>query len=310
MLSNRSSSSLTIHHESIPKFTSSTDFSTGKTLPFCATRRTSPLSIHEQAYVIHLNETLKSNNSVGSGGAQDLPGQPVPIPDGSTSKHTRPRGSKFSQIKDIKPQTFYDLVGEVVKAFPLAYGDVELYITDYTANSLLTHHEAPDGIRDSESRGRDGDDYGYTYRQKQNWKGPYGRLTLKIELRSPHANYAQSNVNEGDFVALQNVRIKTDSRGNLEGNIFPDNLAPNRVNVQKISGNKDERVGSIKLRKEEYVKSFGATSMSKPLVEKSKKRKKKDQQKQDRKTAEAAFDDHDDNLSIVPRLLNERNKNG
>ena len=125
------------------------------------------------------------------------------------------RRDKFSLLKDISIDTYYDLVGQVVKLYP-NMSRVELSITDYTQNSLFYNYEWGREGEDGETR--DGDTYGYASRNTpRKWPGPYGKRTLLVALWSPHSYYAHNNVKEGDFVHLRNVHIKFSKDGKIEG---------------------------------------------------------------------------------------------
>ncbi|KAI9667385.1 MAG: hypothetical protein M1821_000200 [Bathelium mastoideum] len=309
VLSNKSSSCVVFHHRNVPDSADQITPSGSAWLPYTGTRWASPPSNSEQTYAVQLKEAMKSNILARDAAAQRLTGQQAPIFSIGNSNSTLSRRDKFSLIKNIKAQMFHDLVGQVVKVFPSNSGDVDLYITDYTSNSLLMHYASPDKKPDLESHGRYGDEYGYISRQQQKWHGPYGNLILKIGLKQPNASYVQYQVQTNDFVAIQNVRIKTDSHGNLEGDIFPDNLAPNRVNIEKIKGNHNEKVRDIKLRKEQYDHTLSAISEPEVPEKKASKKLKKKQQKKERKEAEAAMRSHSDSLSVIIGGRNEENRN-
>lgn len=53
---------------------------------------------------------------------------------------------------------------------------------------------------------RDGDQYGYSG-QKRRFNGPWGQFVLKVNVKQPHAAFANSSVNEGDLVLLRNVKV-------------------------------------------------------------------------------------------------------
>ncbi|KAL9096831.1 MAG: hypothetical protein Q9165_000795 [Trypethelium subeluteriae] len=284
---NRSSSCVVVHHESIPKPGYHAPFGGDRQLPHVPTRGAAPLSASEQLYAIHLKENLNSldlhQNKVAHEPQPRL-AHSVGVQNPGLSL---PRQTKFSLIKDVKPQNFYDLVGHVIKMFPSSYGEVDLYVTDYTSNSLLPDHASPDDGSNAEKGDNYGGEFGYSDRVQQKWQGPFGKMTLKIELKHPHASYAQSQLTVGDFVALQNVRIKPDSRGNLEGNIFPDHRAPDRVLLHKVTANKDERVRDVKLRKEEYESTLSTRTVAEALADRQPNTKKSRRRDKRQKKAEA-----------------------
>ena len=163
---------------------------------------------------------------------------------------------KFSLIKDVQHHHFYDLVAQVVKTFPGSGEKYDIYVTDYTSNSLLFNYEWDSG--NLGSMGTDGDEFGYAPgpRPKHSWPGPYGRMTLQVTLWSPHSFHAQSNVKEGDNIFLRNVHIKynTDGHPRLEGLLHTHRFQPERIDISVIKDRDDERVRELLERKRAYWK--------------------------------------------------------
>ncbi|KAH0536852.1 hypothetical protein FGG08_006315 [Glutinoglossum americanum] len=162
---------------------------------------------------------------------------------------------KFSLIKDVQNSKFYDVVGQVVKTFPSNGGGFEVYVSDYTPNENLFNYEwSPPPS--SDDYGGPGDEYGYVGRRtNQSWPGPYGKLTLRVTLWPPHSTFAQSTINEGDYIELANIRIKFDQRAQLEGVIHGDRRYPDRICVQLLD-KKDRRCLEVLRRKRAYGKKF------------------------------------------------------
>lgn len=188
---------------------------------------------------------------------------------------------RFGLIKDVACNSFYDIFVDVIKIFPGQYDMCEVYVTDYTANPLLFNYPSPDE-EDDGMGGRDGDTYGYMGlmpTSKRDWPGPYGSMTLKVEVKDPHASFIRNKVKEGDVVLLQNVRIKMSGQNKMEGNMWTDYSFPNKVCVVNQLDEDDIRVEGVRQRKHAYWadrkqrenKKRGA---SKELP-KSKKQKKK-----------------------------------
>lgn len=174
------------------------------------------------------------------------------------SSSARVRADKFSVIKDVEHENFYDLVGQVIKLYP-SYNDVELFITDYTPNVLLHNYEWGGGGQGGGGY-REGDEYNYLPRSNKEWPGPFGKLTLMVSLMSPHSHYASSNVRENDFVFLRNVRIKQSSNRTLQGSLWQDQKYIDRVDVSVITDKSHHRVKDILRRKLEYTKRFEVQS--------------------------------------------------
>lgn len=162
---------------------------------------------------------------------------------------------KFSLIKDVNVDTFYNLVGQVVRLYP-NNGRVELYVTDYTKNCLVWDYPEPDNGNDI---GREGDQYSYTAgtSAKKKWNGPYGKMTLIVTLWGNNAYFVQQNINENDFVHLRNVHIKFSREAKVEGALHNDRRYPDRIDVTVLkSVDDDDRVKDVLRRKRDYWKKF------------------------------------------------------
>lgn len=166
---------------------------------------------------------------------------------------------KFSLIKDLQMSSFYDIVGQVVKTYP-NNGRLEMYITDYTSNNMLFRYQW-----DQEDKENSNDydniwgDYSSSSKSKK-WPGPYGQMTLMVTLWPPHSMFVQSNVNEWDFVLLQNVHVKQDRDLKMEGALHEDRQWPSRIQVSVLKDHSDERVKNVLRRKREYGEKFKVQS--------------------------------------------------
>ncbi|KAI4160374.1 MAG: hypothetical protein LQ342_005785 [Letrouitia transgressa] len=164
------------------------------------------------------------------------------------------RRDKFTLIKDAQIDIFYDLVGQVVKIYP-NNGIVELYVTDYTSNSLLYNYV---WAQAEEEISREGDPYGYipTTSRNRSWPGPFGKMTLTVTLWPPHSHFAQENVKENQFVFLRNTRVRYSKDAKMEGSMHTDQRDMGRIGVTIIKDHSDERVKNVLRRKLEYTKRF------------------------------------------------------
>ena len=159
--------------------------------------------------------------------------------------------TKFSLIKDVTVNKFYDITVEVVKKFPGEYNACELYVSDYTTNSLLFNYPSPD--EEDNEMNYTGDPFGFMApAARREWPGPYGPMVLKVELHEPHASVARDKVKEGDFVFLQNVRIKMSNQNKLEANLWGDSRYPNKIQVHRILYDDHEEAQDIRKRKDQY----------------------------------------------------------
>jgi protection-of-telomeres protein 1 len=125
---------------------------------------------------------------------------------------------KYSLLKDVKADRFYDLIGEVIRVYERD-GRVTLYLSDYTAHSLFYNNAWGGG--DDGSPFQDGDEYGYTKSRKKavsDWPGPYGKLSIQITVYDNHAAFIREQVKVKDWVILKNVHVKMGNQGGcLEG---------------------------------------------------------------------------------------------
>lgn len=175
------------------------------------------------------------------------------VPLSSLSSNITGSRQKFSLIKDVAVDTYYDLVGQVVKVYP-NNGRVELYITDYTSNGLLYNYEW--GREGENAVVREGDPYGHISRGVgKKWRGPFGKMTLTVTLWDPHAYYTQNNVKEDQFVFLRNVHIKWSRDAKVEGVLHTDKRYPSRIDIT-ILDTGDDRVKDVLRRKRDYAAKF------------------------------------------------------
>ena len=207
----------------------------------------------------------------------DAPTQPDP-------KRIKPStfGIKYRAIRDLEHLKFADICAQVVKSFPTPYGYSELYVTDYTENQELFYRAPPENDME---RGRDGDTYDYAATSNREWPGPYGFLVLRIDLKDPHAYYANREVKEGDIVLLKNVRIKFSTINKLEGSMWPDSKTPDKILISKINGTFRDvpEVHELEERKAKYWKARNAKAPPGAPTEPKADREKKAMTKTERK---------------------------
>jgi len=190
---------------------------------------------------------------------------------------------KFSLVKDVLCDTYYDLVGQVVKSYPKSKW-VELYLTDYSPNNLLWNYEW--GQDDEDRSGREGDAYSYVpcKSNDQKWPGPFGKMTLTVLLFPPHG---YQKVKESDFVHLRNVRIRWSGDAKLEGVMYTDRRYPDRIDVTILKNNEDDdRVKDVLRRKRDYTKRFQKSSDDFVAEARGMKRKAMNEMKPLSKTAQ------------------------
>jgi hypothetical protein len=236
-LSNYKTETVTFLSKAIPGPAFKDPIETGNTvMAHTRTPRSKAPTVDEQLYIIALKAEMSSAPNVAASA------QPAPTKDGR---------SKFSLVKDLGPNTFRDLVGEVVKSFQVkGASEMDIYISDYTENSLLYLYQNNDvpGAED----GREGDPFGYaSYSTRRNWLGPFGQCTLPIRLYESNADWARQNLKEGQIVFLKNVHLKISKAEKLEGALHQDRAFPNRADIRLLTGD-DSRVKDVQQRKMEY----------------------------------------------------------
>jgi hypothetical protein len=232
------------------------------------------LTLAEQAYIIKLKHDLAEQISARRLSHELAPGTPTGA--GNAAKRTNPNdqagnavdagpakrprytggfGPKFRLIKDTTfPPCWTDLCGEVIKSFPNSWG-YDLYITDYTTNTNMREYPEPDEAEDDDAGpGRDGDDFNYAGVPTKRWPGPWGYNILKVNVKEPHAGYITSHVKVGDFVELDNVKMREALDGTLEADMWPDHLDTRRVQITKLDP-MSALVTRLQERREKYWSS-------------------------------------------------------
>jgi protection-of-telomeres protein 1 len=189
-----------------------------------------PPTIPEQMAVIHMK-------NASTGAAQQVQ-QHVVV---NTSK-ARTRRS-VSLIKDLQFNNYYDVRAQVVNIYYYQMGgQVDLKVTDYTPNEQMYNYADPEQEQSHFASDRD-------------WKGPYGFLTLNVTLYGANATWASENLANGDYVFMRNMRVKTSSRGSLEGAIHEDRRNPSKVDIRHMGNTTD--IEEIDKRREEYEQKRG-----------------------------------------------------
>lgn len=159
-------------------------------------------------------------------------------------------GRKFKLVEELQPQMYADICGVVVKKFPAQWG-CDLYITDYTSNDQMRYYPRPEEETSTE---RDGDTFGYSGPPKREWPGPYEWLVLKVNLKYPHASYANEYLNEGDYALLRNVICKMSREGvpRLEADLWPESDAPAKLKIMRLTDRSLPEIQKLQQRKEKY----------------------------------------------------------
>ncbi|EKG15636.1 Telomere end binding protein [Macrophomina phaseolina MS6] len=235
-------------------------YAAGQLLKYtCKPPSAKPPTAEQQMWAISLRHSLSPG--------QLLSAQPA------FGRHTKGPAKKFRLIKDVGPDQFVDLVVEVVKMYPSGQ---EIYVTDYTENSLLYRYSYPDENLELDVE-REGDAYGYigSFSTRQ-WPGPFGQMTLQVKLWDPHASLVFKKVKEGDFIELKNVHIKMDRSGvKIEGALHQDRDYPEKISV--YTNIPSMQTHEVKRRKDDYRTQLNKRDLRDQTKQRkiSKKRKKK-----------------------------------
>lgn len=231
-------------------------------------------TLAEQMYAIALHHALPSPTPLFASNNFVIPPPTGPKSKVGVKAVSNILNQKYSLIKDLGPQQYADLIGEVVKIYP-GMTEVDIYITDYTENSFLYLYRTPEEL--AADGNPDGDSFGYTTNgPKKQWQGPFGQMTLPVRLWYPHADWTRQNIREGEVVLLRNTHIKFSQAGKLEGALHQDMKFPEQVDVRKFHSNpQDSRLDDLKKRKADYESRHGAVSLDAALGGKNKVLKKK-----------------------------------
>jgi protection-of-telomeres protein 1 len=170
---------------------------------------------------------------------------------------------KFSLLKDIKPDSYHDILGEVVKVYE-GSGSMTVYLSDYTANSLFYNHVWGNG---GNAEPRDGDELGYIKSRSKaakDWPGPFGKMSIQLTLFDEHADFIrEKKLHAKQWLLLKNVKIKFGRMGGcLEGVLRGDRGAfEGKVQVQIMEQSDepdqiDARWKEAVRRKREWWKKF------------------------------------------------------
>ncbi|GAA5848007.1 hypothetical protein JCM5353_001380 [Sporobolomyces roseus] len=178
-------------------------------------------------------KTTNSSHTSRPSTAAPPPRAPVPTGSSFPSRSGRP----ILEIKDIKERQFCDLFGQILKVhiednrIPSSY-PVCLFITDYTSHSELMN---------------------YNSTSASNTGVIVGQQTLQISLFENQALPLKSLVGKGiggemkvgDFVRADNVRVKRNDNGLLEGTVIDDAKYKDKRYVSLIGKQESLKVPEI-----------------------------------------------------------------
>ena len=170
------------------------------------------------------------------------------------SNQSRKSTDKFSLLKDVEPDKFYNIIGEIIKIFDS--GDsLTMYLSDYTSNKRFRNQEWGEGNDGKE--GREGDEFGYTKPKPKNakeWPGPYGQRTIQLTLWDEHAEYVREEIKvaEETWVLLKNVRMEFGKMSEfLEGKLRGDEGKTNVVIMKRADDQADRSLDESRWKEAE-----------------------------------------------------------
>ncbi|RDL39800.1 uncharacterized protein BP5553_04140 [Venustampulla echinocandica] len=208
LLANKVSEFHILQHSRVPR-----DLSLALDAPWSSASpsKTKRPNVTETKYVISANKHV---------GDLDLPSDTefqVKAAQASTVK------DKFSLMKDLKPDCFYNILGEVIKVYDNNSERITVYMSDYTPNNKFYNYAWGENPPPND---RDEDEYRYVKRKPrsetdQAWPGPYGKLSIQLTVFDENAEFFREKVKENHWVLLRNVQIK-DTSGYLEGKLRGD----------------------------------------------------------------------------------------
>ena len=298
--------------------------------PICKPPGQKP-TMEEQLYVMELKHELSRyfqdlaapQPAPALPGSRDIPGSgqvsnvthtiaPAPIrmstfaPAGPRSMRMK---DKFSLIKDVNVNQFYDLVVQVKDIYHTQYESCDVKVTDYTSNNLLREYR--DGNKDDDDWAQDGDPYGHVpslNKSRGKWHGPWGQLVLKVEVREPHKSYIRQNVEVDDIVEMRNVRIKLGRDQMMEANLYHDQHDREKVLVCKKKAESLNHGPTLLARKDEYWAKYARkqdNATNPPERKKGNKGKAKARKQQDRKGGRSSEDELADRNVHITTAINK-----
>lgn len=133
---------------------------------------------------------------------------------------------KFKELKDVRTDTFVDVIVQLVRQ-PYDTGDrITLWISDFTENDSFFHFAWKGPVLADKSAEPDGYESAMPYGSGSGgeWKGPYGKRSMQVTCFDPHtAIIREQGLSFGSWVMLRNLQIKYGrNAANLEGFLRED----------------------------------------------------------------------------------------
>jgi protection-of-telomeres protein 1 len=167
---------------------------------------------------------------------------------------------KFGLLKDVKPNCYYNILGEVIRVWEGPSGAITVYLSDYTTNTGFFNYEWRGTGRTANPR--DGDEYGYTNskaKKAKEWPGPYGKMSIQLTLYDANADFVREQVKVGQWILLYNIRIKYGKMAQiLEGSLHSegDRILVEVMEMAEEPGDNDKRFKEGVHRKYDWWKKF------------------------------------------------------
>ncbi|KAL9471524.1 hypothetical protein ACSS6W_009465 [Trichoderma asperelloides] len=168
---------------------------------------------------------------------------------------------KFKELKDIRVDTFVDVIVQLVRQ-PYDTGDrITLWISDFTENDSFFHFAWKGPVLAD----KPADPYGhesvmpYGAGSGGEWKGPFGKRSMQVTCFDPHTAFIrEQGLSFGSWVMLRNLQIKYGRNGaNLEGFLREDRGSSGlKINITQMdttdTESPDPRLKEAVRRKRDY----------------------------------------------------------
>ncbi|KAG9123076.1 hypothetical protein FRC07_000264 [Ceratobasidium sp. 392] len=150
-------------------------------------------------------------------------------PDGVPTLMAGPRGRQLITLSEAEADVFFNCVVEILFKVPPGDQAAEIFVTDYTVHPQFYPRQLRDETRTT----------------KQEQIKVYGRRVLKVMLWGSTQIEHSRELDVG-YYYIDNLRVKFDSKGNLEGTLQDD-----RRKIDKLRKD-DPLLGDLLKRKSEY----------------------------------------------------------
>ncbi|KAG9102972.1 hypothetical protein FRC06_000621 [Ceratobasidium sp. 370] len=151
-------------------------------------------------------------------------------PNGVPTLMTEPRGRRLITLSEAKVDVFFNCIVEILFKVPPGDQAAEIFVTDYTVHPQFYPRQLREDSKTT----------------KQDQVKVYGRRVLKVMLWGPTQLEHARELDVPGYYYIDNLRVKFDSKGNLEGTLQDD-----RRKIDKLRKD-DPMLEDLLKRKNEY----------------------------------------------------------